>query len=106
MKVARKVKVSVSVGADLLRAVDRLAAQEGATRSAVVERWLREASTRERAARLEEETAAYYDSLTAAEREDDAGWAAAASRAARQLRIDDAPSPRSGLRRSSRRRQS
>jgi metal-responsive CopG/Arc/MetJ family transcriptional regulator len=99
-------KISVSLGADLLSAVDRLAASEGATRSAVVERWLREASRRERAARLEEETAAYYDSLTAAEHEDDAAWAAASSRAARQLRIDDVPSRRSVSRRSPRRRQS
>jgi len=106
MSAVRKVKISVSLGADVLGAVDRLAAREGATRSAVVERWLREASRRERVARLEEETAAYYDSLTAAEREDDAAWAAASSRAARQLRIDGVSSPGSGSRRSSRRRPS
>jgi metal-responsive CopG/Arc/MetJ family transcriptional regulator len=104
MSTVRKVKISVSLGADVLGAVDRLAAREGATRSAVVERWLREASRRERVARLEEETAAYYDSLTVAEREDDAAWAAASSRAARRLRIDDGSFPGSG--RPSRPRQS
>jgi metal-responsive CopG/Arc/MetJ family transcriptional regulator len=90
MTTARKVKVSVSLGADLLRTLDRLAASEGSTRSSVMERWLREASRRARLARLEEETASYYDALTPAERDEDARWAAAASRAGRKLQIDDA----------------
>jgi hypothetical protein len=45
------------------------------TRSGALERWLAQASRRERLARLEEETAAYYDSLTEAERREDAALA-------------------------------
>lgn len=106
MSAVRKVKISISLAADVLGAVDRLAAREGATRSAVVERWLHAASRREKAARLEEETAAYYDSSTATERDDDAVWAAVSSRAARRLRVDEAPPRvRSGSRQSPKRRQ-
>ncbi len=74
-----KVKVSVSLDGDLLGAVDRLAATEGTTRSAVMERWLRLVSRQARGVRLVEETATYYDALTAAERDHDATWAAASS---------------------------
>jgi hypothetical protein len=55
---------------------------------------LRQLSHRAKATRLEEETAAYYDALTEAERKDDASWAAASSKAARKLRVDQ-PSKRS-----------
>ena len=82
-------KVSVSLDAELVGRVDRLAAREGTTRSAVMERWLQQGSQRAKIARLEEETAAYYDGLTAGEKEDDASWAAAAARAGRRLVIDD-----------------
>ena len=98
MTAARKVKISVSIDAQLLGLVDRSAANEGATRSAVMERWLRQASRQARAARLEEETAAYYDALTGEEKTDDAAWAAASSIAARRLRVDDASPTRSARR--------
>lgn len=88
MTSVRKVKVSISVDADVLAAVDRLAANEGTTRSAFMERWLRQLSHRAKVARLEEETAAYYDALTETEREDDATWAVASSKAARRLQVD------------------
>ena len=102
---ARKVKISISLDADLLELVDRRAAEEGATRSAVMERWLRQVSHRTKLARLEEETARYYDSLTDEERDEDAALAAASSRAARKLRVDDAPiSTPTGQRGSSKRR--
>jgi MoxR-like ATPase len=93
MTTARKVKISVSLDAEVLDALDRAAANEGATRSAVMERWLRQVSRRSSAARLEEETATYYDRLTAADRDDDAAWAASSARAARNLRIDEATPP-------------
>lgn len=60
-----------------------------------MERWLRQVSRQEKVARLEEETAAYYDALMAAEKDEEAAWAAAASRAARRLQIDDASALRS-----------
>jgi metal-responsive CopG/Arc/MetJ family transcriptional regulator len=88
---ARKVKLSISLDADVVDAIDRHAANEGATRSAVMERWLRQASGRARAARLSEETAAYYEGLTASERAEDAALAAASAHAARRLRVDEAP---------------
>jgi metal-responsive CopG/Arc/MetJ family transcriptional regulator len=84
----RKVKVSVSLDAALIQAVDRAAAKEGTTRSALMERWLRNSQRQSNLMRLEEETAAYYDSLTLAETDDDSRWAEAATRSARSLKID------------------
>jgi metal-responsive CopG/Arc/MetJ family transcriptional regulator len=83
-----KLKISVSLDADVVEVVDHAAETEGSTRSAVMERWLRHVSRQAKLARLEKETAAYYDELTAAERDEDAAWAAAASRAARKLSIE------------------
>ena len=60
----RKLKISISLDADVLDAVDRRAAEEKTTRSAIMEQWLRNASRQADLQRLEEETAAYYDSLT------------------------------------------
>lgn len=91
MTTARKIKISISLDAELLNVVDRLAAGEGATRSAFMERCLRQASHRAKVTRLEEETAAYYDALTEGERQDDASWAAASLKAARKLTIDGPP---------------
>lgn len=102
----RKIKVSVSLDADLVGVIDRAAAKEGTTRSSLLERWLQQHHRRANLARLEEETAAYYDSLTTAEAEEDARWASTSSRAARRLSIDEGtgpPSPR-GPRRAIRRR--
>ena len=48
----------------LLDVVDRRAAKEKTTRSAIMEQWLRSASRQAELQRLEEETAAYYDALT------------------------------------------
>jgi metal-responsive CopG/Arc/MetJ family transcriptional regulator len=92
---ARKVKISVSVDAALIAQVDHYAARHHVTRSAALERWLAQVSYREKLARLEEDTATYYDSLTEADRREDAEYAEAASKAARKLDIDagwpDAP---------------
>lgn len=90
---ARKVKISVSLDANLIEVVDRQAAREGSTRSAVMESWLRQVSRAAKVARLEEETAAYYDALTPPEREEDSALVAASSRSTRKLSIDD-DSPR------------
>jgi metal-responsive CopG/Arc/MetJ family transcriptional regulator len=91
MTAARKVKISVSIDPSLLGAVDRYAARVGVTRSAAMERWLSQISRQENLNRLEEETAAYYDALTEAERGDARAWASAASSKVRQLRIDEKP---------------
>jgi hypothetical protein len=89
MTTARKTKLSVSLDADLVALIDRQAADESGTRSGVMARWLRQASRQTTLARLQEETASYYESLTAAERADDDQWARASSRAARRLKIDE-----------------
>jgi hypothetical protein len=93
MTAARKVKVSVSLDAALVDAVDRRAAREGTTRSAVMEQWLTRASRQAALARLEEETAAYYDGLGASDKDDDSSWAKAASRSSRRLQIDAQTGP-------------
>jgi len=92
---ARKVKISVSIDAALLANLDRYAASKRVTRSAALERWLAQVEHREKLNRLEEETAAYYDSLTEAERREDAALAAASSRNFKKLDIDGpGPTPR------------
>jgi metal-responsive CopG/Arc/MetJ family transcriptional regulator len=83
MDTPRKVKISVSIAADVLEAVDRLAASEGTTRSEVVERWLRELPRRATAARLDEQAPGHHGVLTAAERAEDNAWAALSDRAQR-----------------------
>ena len=95
MTAARKVKISVSIDPSLLGAVDRYAARVGVTRSAAMERWLSQVSRQENLNRLEDETAAYYQALTGAERADDRAWAAAASSKAGRLRIDEKPGQKS-----------
>jgi metal-responsive CopG/Arc/MetJ family transcriptional regulator len=86
---ARKVKISVSLDAALVAQVDRYAAANHVTRSAALERWLAQVSHREKLNRLEEETAAYYDSLTEAERREDAEWAEFATKSFRKITVDD-----------------
>ena len=97
MTTGRKLKISISLDADVLDAVDRRAAKDRTTRSAIMERWLRSASRQSEMHRLEEETAAYYDALTPNDKVDDAEWAAFASRSARKLTIDE-PERRRGAR--------
>lgn len=91
MSAPRKLKISVTVAADLLAGIDRKAAAAGGNRSAVIERLLRRAARDEALARLEEDTAAYYDGLTEHERADDEAVARASARAARRLDFDSSP---------------
>jgi hypothetical protein len=101
---ARKVKVSVTLDADVVGAVDRMASREGQTRSAIMERWLRQISRRAKLIELENDTAAYYDALSVAERADDEAWATASQRAARRLRTDEDDAPAASRRPARRRR--
>ena len=89
MSSARRVKISVSLAPAVLDAVDRYAERAGVTRSAAMERWLLQSSQTDKRSRLEEETAAYYDSMTETERRDDAEWVAAVATSARKLDLDD-----------------
>jgi metal-responsive CopG/Arc/MetJ family transcriptional regulator len=84
-----KAKVSITLAADLVEAVDRVVKQEGTSRSAVIEGWLRRASRQAAEERIRLDTVAYYEGLSASDRAEDARIARATSRSARRLRIDD-----------------
>ncbi|HEY3235514.1 MAG TPA: hypothetical protein VGJ84_12425 [Polyangiaceae bacterium] len=91
-----KRKLSLTVAEDVLLLLDRAAERSGATRSAMVDRWLRRAARSELEDQLRLATIEYYDSLTVTERAEQAAIAQASSRAARRVSIED--SPRSVLR--------
>jgi metal-responsive CopG/Arc/MetJ family transcriptional regulator len=89
MDQARK-KLSITLAPDVIEAVDRAMAREVASsRSAVIEKWLRRASRIDAEARLREDTIAYYESLSEAERAEDGAISKATAKAARRLRIDE-----------------
>jgi metal-responsive CopG/Arc/MetJ family transcriptional regulator len=71
----RKHKVSLSLPADLVAWIDRQAARKrGQTRSGVVEQAVRGWAKRATAKDIEDATVAYYQAMTAAERDEDAAW--------------------------------
>ena len=88
MKSAHKAKVSVTISSDLLAQIDREAKRGDLSRSEVLDRWLRLASTRRANEELELQTIAYYLNRTDDDRAEDEAIAAASSRAARRRRID------------------
>src|SRR3954469_14759546 len=67
---ARKLKVSLTISADVLALVDRDARRRHDTRSAVVEHWLRRAASASVEKEIEDATTAYYQSLRHDERAD------------------------------------
>ena len=85
---AAKVKLSITLSRDLVGRIDRVAAGRGATRSAVVERWLRRAERLEAERELEQATVTYYEGLDAVARTDDEELGRGLSRAARRVRPD------------------
>jgi metal-responsive CopG/Arc/MetJ family transcriptional regulator len=94
-----RIKISVSLPRDLVARIDRAARAEARSRSRVLERWLR-VTARENAAReLEAATIAYYQTMTSEDRAEGEAIAAASSRAARRLRVDDSSQSRSAPRR-------
>src|SRR5436305_1718808 len=80
---------AVSVPGDLLAAIDRDAAQRHATRSGVIESWLRRAAFARGRQDLEAATEAYYLALTREETAESLAIAKGLSRAARRVRIDE-----------------
>ncbi len=81
MKSVARLKVSVSLPADLIGEIDRATkAHEGATRSGVMEAWLREAERLHSQARLDEATEVYYGALSEEEQSADAEWAEGAAK--------------------------
>ena len=92
MTAVRKLKVSLTLSADLVARADRDAKILNDTRSGVIERWLRRAVSDSETRRLHDATLAYYESLTPEDRGEDEAWAKVASRAAQRIDYDAAPS--------------
>jgi metal-responsive CopG/Arc/MetJ family transcriptional regulator len=85
-----KGKVSITLSPDVISAVDAAVERRvAASRSAVIEMWLRQAWRGEAERQLRAETIAYYESLSTAERNEEKAIGEASSRAARRLKIDD-----------------
>lgn len=89
-----KLKVSLSLSADIVALVDRDARRCNDTRSGVVEQWLRRAAAANVERQVEEATAAYYRSLRNDERAEDEAASKALSTAARRVSYDDSETPR------------
>jgi metal-responsive CopG/Arc/MetJ family transcriptional regulator len=86
---ARKTKVSVTIASDLLEQIDRYGKRSGiVNRSGVIERWLRRAARLEAYQELEDDTIAYYESLSPAELAEDDEWARVSSDAFGDLAVD------------------
>jgi metal-responsive CopG/Arc/MetJ family transcriptional regulator len=97
MKSAAKLKVSLTLSADLLALVDRDARRRQDTRSGVVEQWLRRAAAAHVEREIEEATATYYRSLRGDESAEEETLSKALSVAARRVSYDDSESPRRRL---------
>ena len=90
MKTARKAKVSVTLDRDLLAAIDRRLTG-GATRSQLIEEWLRLAALAQARRDLDTATAAYYEGRSAEQRAEDEGLAAFSTRGLDELDLDRKP---------------
>ncbi len=86
---AAKAKISITISEDLLDRVDSEVEQSaGASRSSVIESWLRSASRTSAAAILREETIRYYEESSADERRKDEALGRATSKNARRVNYD------------------
>jgi hypothetical protein len=90
---AAKLKVSLTLSADVLALVDRDARRHKDTRSGVIERWLRRAAQGNVERDIERATAAYYASLRDNERTEEAALSKALSAAARRVTYDETAVP-------------
>ena len=93
MRTARKAKVSVTLDRDLLAAIDRRVAR-GATRSAIIEEWLRLAALALARRELDTATVAYYEGRTAEQQAEDEGLAAFSTRSSSAIGFDRKPRTR------------
>ena len=101
MKRASRRRVTITLPPELLQRIDEQAKRSKDSRTAVIEAWVRAGAHQALARAIEEDTIAYYKSLTAEERAEDEAMVRAFSDAAK--RIDyDGPPPRA--RRGKRRR--
>lgn len=83
-----KTKVSVSLPRDLLEEIDSEAELTSRSRSQIFEIWLRLAARRRAAAKLEQDTLAYYASRTAEQETEDEAISRASLRVAKKRKID------------------
>jgi metal-responsive CopG/Arc/MetJ family transcriptional regulator len=102
MSAPNKVKVSITLPADLVTAIDREAQRSGMSRSWLIEDYVRVGASRAAERSLEEATAAYYASLQPADRAEDLAIARASSAAAKRVAYDQ-PVRRGGRARRTRR---
>ncbi len=93
MTATAKLKVSLSLSADLVALVDRDARRLKGTRSGVIEHWLRRAATASAQAELAEATVAYYDSLRSEDRAEEEALSRALSASSRRVRYGAPPTP-------------
>lgn len=85
-----KIKLSITLPADLVDRIDAAAAREARTnRSAVIERWLRRGAQARARDALHEETLAYYASRDAKTVTEDDRLGRALGVQAKRLRYDD-----------------
>lgn len=76
MQRSKKIRVSLTLSRDLLDQIDgNVARTPKASRSAIVEAWLRRAARERAEADLEQAIANYYDGLTSAEKVEQSEWA-------------------------------
>jgi len=84
-----KLKLSVTLSADVLALVDRDVRRLGETRSGIIEQWLRRAAAGNVEREIEQATVAYYRSLGGDERKEGDAIAKALSRAALRVSYDE-----------------
>ncbi|MBW2462824.1 MAG: ribbon-helix-helix protein, CopG family [Deltaproteobacteria bacterium] len=86
---AAKAKISITISEDLLDRVDsEVERSDGASRSSVIEAWLRSASRASAATILREETIRYYEESSAEERLEEEALGRATSKNARRVNYD------------------
>jgi metal-responsive CopG/Arc/MetJ family transcriptional regulator len=89
MGATKKMKISVTLSPKLIQKIDRFTkTHRGFTRSSVVQAWLESGSQIADKSQIEQETIAYYDSLSPQSLKDDSDWATQSSRQAKRLKID------------------
>jgi len=89
MTTATKLKVSVTLSADVVALVDRDARRRKDTRSGVIEQWLRRAAAADTQREIDDATTAYYRSLRGEDRTKAEALSKALSSAARRVSYDD-----------------
>jgi len=89
MSSARKLKISLTLSADLVALIDRDASKRNDTRSGIVEEWLRRAASATAERAIEDATAAYYLGLRGDGRSEEERLSHGLSKAARRVSYDN-----------------